>query len=164
MPGMLSHHPWMIGIASSAGLLGLTMTSGLFLLANRLVDEFSHPHEVLNMEQFGIHMPYTEFEPPRAYQRSLTFRTTDGTLLCGDFWAQPHPAPTIIICHGYRASRAQLRPAAAVEYTLGYNVLLFDFRGHGDSESVRTSGGNAEVRDLEAAIAVAGMQSETLPN
>jgi pimeloyl-ACP methyl ester carboxylesterase len=70
----------------------------------------------------------------------------------------------VIICHGYRGSRAQLRPGAAVEYKFGFNVLLFDFRGHGDSDSVRTSGGNAEVRDLEAAIAVAGRQPETLPN
>jgi len=41
--------------------------------------------------------------------------------------------------------------------------LLFDFRGHGESESVATSGGNAEVHDLEAALAVAGRQPETLP-
>jgi len=41
--------------------------------------------------------------------------------------------------------------------------MLFDFRGHGDSESVYVSGGNAEVHDLEAAIAVALGQQETLP-
>jgi pimeloyl-ACP methyl ester carboxylesterase len=41
--------------------------------------------------------------------------------------------------------------------------MLFDFRGHGDSESVNLSGGNAEVHDLEAAIAAALHQPETLP-
>ena len=161
---MLGQHRWMIGVATSTSILGLTVTSGLVMLANRLVDEFSHPHDVQNPEQFDLGLPRTEPEPPRMYQRPLTFRTSDGTLLCGDFWAQPRPAPTIVMCHGYRASRAQLRHGAAIEYKSGYNVLLFDFRGHGDSDSVITSGGNAEVRDLEAAIAAARMQPETLPN
>src|SRR5947209_4729344 len=154
----------MIGAAASTSILGLAMTSGLLMLAIRLVEEFSHPHVIPDIEEFNLNVPLTEPEPPRSLQRSLTFQTSDGKLLCGDFWAQAHPAPTVILCHGYRASRAQLRPGAAVEYKSGYNVLLFDFRGHGDSDSVTTSGGNAEVRDLEAAIAVARMQPETLPN
>jgi len=140
------------------------MTSGLVMLANHFVNQFSHPHVIGEMEEFNLTIAPTAPEPPRAFQRPLVFQARDGTLLCGEFWAQPRPAPTVIICHGYRGSRAQLRPGAAVEYKFGYNVLLFDFRGHGESDSVRTSGGNAEVRDLEAAIAVARMQPETLPN
>ena len=161
---MFGQHRWMLGIATSTSILGLTMTSGLVFLANRLVDEFSHPHEIVSMEEFQLPLPSIVPEPPRAYQRPLTFETGDGTLLCGDFWAQPQPAPTIVMCHGYRASRAQLRHGAAIQYSLGYNVLLFDFRGHGDSDSIITSGGNAEVRDLEAAITVARLQPETLPH
>ena len=161
---MLGQHRWMIGVTTSTSILGLTMTSGLIFLANRLVDEFSHPHEIVAMEEFQLPLPSIVPEPPRAYQRPLTFETSDGTLLCGDFWAQPQPAPTVVMCHGYRASRAHLRHGAAIEYSLGYNVLLFDFRGHGDSDSIITSGGNAEVRDLEAAITVARLQPETLPH
>jgi uncharacterized protein len=41
--------------------------------------------------------------------------------------------------------------------------LLFDFRGHGESESRATSGGNAEIHDLEAALAVVRQQAETMP-
>jgi len=161
---MMGQRGLMIGAAASTSVLGLAMTSGLLMFASRLVEEFSHPHVIPDIEEFNLHVPLTEPEPPRSLQRSLTFQTRDGKLICGDFWAQPQPAPTIILCHGYRASRAQLRPGGAVEYKLGYNVLFFDFRGHGDSDSVTTSGGNAEVRDLEAAIAVARMQPETLPN
>ena len=153
----------MVGIVASSSILGLTMTSGLVYLANRLVDEFSHPHEVVNLDEFQLSLPSVVPEPPRTLQRPLTIQTNDGTLLCGDFWAQPQPAPTVVMCHGYRASRLQLRQGAAIEYSLGYNVLLFDFRGHGDSDSIITSGGNAEVRDLETAISVAYLQPETLP-
>ena len=153
----------MVGIVASSSILGITMTSGLVFLANRLVDEFSHPHEVVNLDEFQLSFPSIVPEPPRALQRPLTIQTNDGTLLCGDFWAQPQPAPTVVMCHGYRATRMQLRQGAAIEYSLGYNVLLFDFRGHGDSDSIITSGGNAEVRDLETAISVAYLQPETLP-
>ncbi len=78
-------------------------------------------------------------------------------------WFQSRQVPTIVLCHGYRIDRSHLRSVAAIEYACGYNILLFDFRGHGGSESVMTSGGNAEVHDLEAAIVTAGRQLETLP-
>lgn len=134
------------------------------MIANRLVEEFSHPHTILSEEDFSWDMPLTQPEPPRNFQRPLLIQTSDGKLLGGDFWAQPQPAPTVIICHGYRVPRAHLRPVAALEYQSGYNVLTFDFRGHGDSDSVITSGGYIEVHDLEAAITAATMQPETLPN
>ncbi len=134
------------------------------MIANRLVEEFSHPHTLLSEDAFTWAMPPTQPEPPRTFQRSLLIQTRDGKLLGGEFWAQPQPAPTVIVCHGYRVPRAHLRPVAALEYQSGYNVLTFDFRGHGESESVITSGGYIEVRDLEAAIEAACMQPETLPN
>jgi len=45
----------------------------------------------------------------------------------------------------------------------GCNLLLFDFRGHGQSDRAAISLGNGEVRDLQAAITVASQQPETLP-
>lgn len=162
---MFGQHRKAIGIATStASILGLTLTSGLAFVANMFVEEFSRPHIPLPESGFTWGMP-TKLpgEPPLVLQRHLLFRTSDGILLCGDFWAQDQPAPTIIVCHGYRISRSHLRPAAELEYALGYNVLFFDFRGHGESDSVMTSAGNAEVRDLEAAIYVANQQPETLP-
>ena len=161
---MFGQHRWTFGVATSTSILGLTATSGFIMLANHFVNQFSHPHVIPELEEFNVDVSYNETEPPNAFQRPLVFQARDGTLLRGEFWAQPGPAPTIIICHGYRGSRAQLRSGAAVEYKFGYNVLLFDFRGHGDSDSVRTTGGYAEVRDLEAAIVVASRQPETLPN
>lgn len=161
---MLGSHLWVIGVAASASIVGLTVISGLVLLARRVVHEFCRPHELLSQDQFTWIMPPTQAEPPRSNQRRLTFETRDGKLLCGDFWAQPHSAPTVIICHGYRVPSVHLRPVAALEYQCGYNVLLFDFRGHGESDSVVTSGGSIEVRDFEAALTAAKMQPETLPN
>ncbi|GAC1498973.1 MAG: hypothetical protein NVS2B12_05120 [Ktedonobacteraceae bacterium] len=161
---MSIQHRWAIGIATStASILGLTVTSGLALIARSLVEEFSRPHVLLPETQLNWGMPQNHpGEPPPSLQHPLLFSTSDGTLLCGDFWAQEQAAPTIVLCHGYRISRFHLRPVAELEYARGYNVLFFDFRGHGDSDSVMTSAGNAEVKDLEAAIYVAAHQPETL--
>ncbi|GAC1401332.1 MAG: alpha/beta hydrolase [Ktedonobacteraceae bacterium] len=161
---MFGLHRWTtIGLATSTGLLGLTVTSGLGILAHRFVEEFSRPHALLDESVFSLEMPRDAQDPPLSYQHALLFQASDGTVLRGDFWAQPQLAPTVILCHGYRINRNVLRSSAAHEYNLGFNILFFDFRGHGDSDSVLTSGGNAEVRDLEAAIEVATRQPETLP-
>ncbi len=154
---------WIIGTVSGIGILGLAATSGLVMLAHRFVDELTRPHQALNDKDFQWGMPPSMPDPPSSQQRSLMFHAPHGPLLCGEFWAQPQPAPTVVICHGYRVSRGQLRSVAALEHAFGYNVLLFDFRGHGESESVATSGGNAEVHDLQAALTVAAQQPETLP-
>lgn len=160
MPGS---HRWVFSTAAGMGILGVAATSSLLMLAHHFVDQLSRPHRILEDEHFSWKLPHLEPEPPASHRRSLLFQAADGTLLSGDFWAQPQLAPTIVICHGYRITCTCLRPVAALEYKYGYNVLLFDFRGHGGSDSVATSGGNAEVCDLEAALTVASQQPETLP-
>jgi alpha-beta hydrolase superfamily lysophospholipase len=160
---MSGHLRLIIGVAAGVGTIGVAASSSLLLLAHHFVEELSGPHRPLDEEYIPWTLPDPGPEPPASHRRSLLFHAADGTLLCGDFWAQPQPAPTIIICHGYRINRAHMRPVAALEYQDGYNILLFDFRGHGESESVATSGGNAEIRDLEAALNVVRQQPETLP-
>ena len=155
-------HRWTIGLATTTGLLSLTVTSSIAVLAHHFVEEFSRPHTLLDTSAFTWKVPEDGVEPPASLQRALLFEASDGTLLCGDFWAQETLAPTVILCHGYRISRSHMRAIAASEHRHGYNVFFFDFRGHGDSDSVLTSGGNAEVRDLEAAIEVAIRQPETI--
>jgi uncharacterized protein len=160
---MTGHQRLAISLASGVGLLGLTVTSSLVVLGNRFMEELSRPHTLLDESVFTWEVPRNTVEPPTALQRALLFETRDGTLLSGDFWAQAQPAPTIVLCHGYRTSRAHMRTVAGLQYAHGYNILFFDFRGHGESDSVMTSCGNAEVCDLEAALEVASRQPETLP-
>jgi alpha-beta hydrolase superfamily lysophospholipase len=154
---------WIMGLVSNFTLFGCIITGVLLLMAHRFVKEFTHSHVTLDEEQFSWDMPLAKPEPSHGFRRPLTIRTCDGKRLSGEFWAQPHPAPTIILCHGYRVPRIHLHPVAALEYHYGYNILLFDFRGHGESARAVISGGNAEVRDLEAAVALACQQAETLP-
>jgi alpha-beta hydrolase superfamily lysophospholipase len=162
-------HPrrWLPVAASSIAVMTLALTSGVVAVANRFIDELSHPHRELDDSQLShigaVTLPALLPDPPQALQRALTFQAPKGPLLRGEFWAQPHPAPTVVICHGYRTPRARLRPVALLQYSQGFNVFTFDFRGHGESAPAATTGGSAEVFDLRAAVDLAAHQPETLP-
>src|SRR5579875_546235 len=102
-----------IASASSIGLVAVMVSSGIVLLAHRFVNEFTHSHVLLDDNQFTWDMPVAEAEPSAMVRRQLRIDTCDGQRLCGEFWAQPRPAPTIILCHGYRVPQVHLRPVAA---------------------------------------------------
>ncbi len=155
--------PWAIGLASTSALFGLVSISVLVVLAYHLVNEFTHSHVVLDEDEFVWGIPVGATEQPGPLRRPLSIQTDDKKHLQGEFWAQPQSAPTIILCHGYRVPRQYLQPVASMEYQSGYNILLFDFRGHGQSDRAVTGGGTAEVRDLAAAVTIARQQPETLP-
>src|SRR5207245_6364110 len=124
---MSIQHRWVFGLAAGAGALSLAATSTIIVLAQHFVEELSRPHGPLDAENITWTLPSPEPEPPASQRRSMLFHTADGTLLSGDFWAQPQPAPTIIICHGYRINRTVLRPVAALEYKQGSHVHTFEF-------------------------------------
>ncbi|MDY7075990.1 MAG: alpha/beta fold hydrolase [Chloroflexota bacterium] len=81
----------------------------------------------------------------------VTFTTRDGITLRG-WHIPPENDATIILAHGYAANRQMLLTEAQVLVEQGYGVLLFDFRGHGESEGNLVTIGDHEQRDLSAAV------------
>jgi uncharacterized protein len=86
----------------------------------------------------------------------VSFPSRDGLMLRGWWFATAPEQPVIIILHGIAAHRAE--PAERVFgitrelIDQGYNILTFDFRGHGESEGEHTSAGLYEKNDLLGAI------------
>jgi len=157
----------MVSAASSGAVAGLALGGAMYLLGRRFINEFTRPGVVASQHDpkwGGWAFPTDAVEPPPATQRSVTIPSADGTVLLGEFWAQDKPAPTIIISHGFHLPSVFFRSVAALEYAGGANILLFDYRGHGESPRIPTTCGNAEVNDLLAAIDVVVDQPETLPN
>ncbi len=76
-----------------------------------------------------------------------------------DAWyAEKDTANTcVVFVHGYMANKTTLLPEATRLHNMGYNVLLFDLRGHGKS-SGHSSFGMKETDELEKAIAFATTQ------
>ena len=82
----------------------------------------------------------------------VTIPSFDGTRLFGWWMNAGRRAATIVILHGVKKNRTDVLRAALVLRRAGFNVLLFDGRGHGDSEGRYVTYGFYERRDVESAI------------
>jgi uncharacterized protein len=86
----------------------------------------------------------------------LQTRTADGVMLSGYgvFLADNLSASgTVILCHGWGAGRHDIDQYALHFMSLGYNVVGYDFRGHGDSGGSTSHLGLNEVSDMRAILA-----------
>jgi pimeloyl-ACP methyl ester carboxylesterase len=91
-----------------------------------------------------------------ATYEDVSFRTNDGLTLRGWYFDSAGDRAAIVV-HGKDSNRVagENRTAEKIADFLiadGYDVLLFDLRGHGDSEGDRFSLGYLERRDVAAAI------------
>lgn len=80
--------------------------------------------------------------------QKVSYFSRDGLLLAGYLIKREHAQGNLVLCHGYRGSK---------EFMYGYidmfpqfNILLFDFRAHGQSEGMVISIGCHEYKDVLA--------------
>lgn len=85
--------------------------------------------------------------------QDIYLTTEKGNTLRGWFLAQPKSAPSMIILHGWGASASLMLPLATPLYRAGFNILLFDARNHGRSDSEGQSALPRFAEDLHRAIA-----------
>ena len=157
---------WFMSIVASLVVLGLAVGGAMLVLGRRFLSEFTRPGVTVEPgtpQWGGWTFPASAAEPPAEVRHAVTFSSVDGARLRGEFWAQTQSAPTIILSHGFHFPSVYFRSVAALEYAHGANILLFDYRGHGQSVLMPTTCGNAEVNDLVAALEVAISQPQTSP-
>ncbi len=92
---------------------------------------------------------------------TVRFRSDDGVGLEAWLITPPNPKGTVLLFHGYGASRSSLLDEAHAFYDLGFAAVLIDFRGGGGSDGNVTTLGYNEAQDVVAAIAY--VQSRGLP-
>lgn len=78
----------------------------------------------------------------------VAFPATDGVRLKGWFLKQADSTSVVVLLHGVRANRDSMLARAFWLHDRGYNVLLYDARGCGESTSAELSFGCYETRDL----------------
>ncbi len=133
--------------------LGVAITLvGMGVLTHILLRQFIYPRtkELLGAQKvqriraklFMEHAP-----------TSISFESTQGITLRGVLLERTKPLGTIVLCHGYRGSKESLYRFA--DMFPSYNLLYFDFRGHGESEGDYVTIGDLESYDVEAAVAFA---------
>jgi len=82
----------------------------------------------------------------------VTFPSRDGLTLRGWFIPAPEARGTVVFCHGHAGSMDPDVKYVPAFHERGYNVLMFDFRGHGRSEGQHVSMGYFERQDLLGAV------------
>jgi dipeptidyl aminopeptidase/acylaminoacyl peptidase len=81
----------------------------------------------------------------------IALTTSDHVVVRG--WYVPsRNGAAVVLAHGHGGQRGQLAFEARALERRGYGILLFDFRGHGESDERAVTWGAAEQLDLEAAI------------
>ncbi len=117
--------------------LGIFIFTFLLLLRNTVIAHW--PDNTLPSQ---YRLPYEE----------IRFLSKDKLLLKGWLIFKNNQSPTIIICHGLGTNKSDLLSIAEFIYEAGFNVFLFDFRGHGESRGKFCSFGYLEKKDLEGVI------------
>ena len=86
---------------------------------------------------------------------SLTFPSAagDNVMLRGWWIPKPGSRKAIIFAHGRNGNRATYLALAKPLWDAGYNLLLFDLRGHGQSDSAPCTWGIKEQYDIIGATA-----------
>lgn len=85
---------------------------------------------------------------------TITFKAEDGLTLSGWLVRHPEPKAGLLLMHGSGQNREIMLSRARFLYDAGYTSLLFDFRGHGESEGTFRTFGLAEHLDARAALNV----------
>lgn len=82
----------------------------------------------------------------------ISFTSEDGVTIRGWWFARPESQRVIIGLHGHRGAKTDLLGIGSGLWRAGNNVLLFDFRGCGESDAAPQSLAHLEQRDARAAV------------
>ncbi len=88
-------------------------------------------------------------------------RTSDGVTLRGWYLSTPERRRLIVLVHGMWSSWLEMAALGRDLHRGGYDVLLFDLRGHGQSDPSRLTLGRRERADLRAVMNWAGAEGFT---
>jgi len=136
------------GVAIAAGVGAATLASvsaGMgYYVARRLteptpisfMDDFTMTPYETGVEYEDVHIPTANPERP----------------LVGWWFPRPASNEVIITCAGYRGSKSDLLGLGSALWRAGFNVLLFDYHGHGANHGVPITLAYRELHDFYAAL------------
>ena len=142
---LIQRDSWRYWLRLAVFTVILSTVAGLFLLVyfiNLQVNAFVTPHRNPVID--------TPADAGLTYE-DVFLTSVDGLKLAG--WYIPGRRPdAIILVHGIDANRSALMPEATLLAEAGYPLLLFDLRGHGQSEGSEVTYGYREAPDVQAAL------------
>ena len=99
--------------------------------------------------------PDPEHCPPSSVKAGEVVQAADGVHIAAWYVPAgnggPSSGPTVVLAHGYGGNKSTMLPFAELLHDR-YNLVLFDFRNHGQSTGTQTTQGVLEASDLKAVI------------
>lgn len=89
---------------------------------------------------------------------NVSFKASDGVDLEGWLFRGSPDGPVVVLCHDLDETKASLVNVAISLHKLGFTILAFDFRGHGQSGGNGSTLGILEKRDVLGAVDFLGSQ------
>jgi len=86
-----------------------------------------------------------------AYE-AVSFRAADGVEIKGWWVPAPEAKGSVVLVHGVNRSRIEMVKKTPFLHQHGWNSLLLDLRGHGESGAAATTFGVREKEDVRAAV------------
>jgi fermentation-respiration switch protein FrsA (DUF1100 family) len=123
---------------------------GLFGVAWYICEQVNPTRERTYLDTYF----FTPWELDVPYE-VIRLHTSDGMQLCGWWMPRPDTKAVVIGCHGHTGAKDDLLGIGGGLWRAGYNVLLFDMRGRGESPPWPNTLGGYEVNDLLAAVVYA---------
>jgi uncharacterized protein len=127
--------------------LGGAFAAGAAAVALYTTRELNRPNRRTWLDEFTF-SPF-ELQVPH---EPVSFRSEDGVTLRGWWFPRPETAGVVIACTGHRRAKHELLGIGSALWRAGNNVLLFDFRGCGESDDAPLSAGHRELPDARAAV------------
>ncbi|MGO8950991.1 MAG: alpha/beta hydrolase [Ktedonobacterales bacterium] len=119
-------------------LAALALLSVSYLLAHRMLRPLRTPLKRTPAD-YGLSFEEARIPGPRGYLAAWYIPARNGS--------------TLICCHGIHDNRGQwMEQVARLQARSGYGALLFDFAGHGQSDSSLVTYGVRETEDVAAVI------------
>jgi pimeloyl-ACP methyl ester carboxylesterase len=127
-------------LAFSAALFGVAYVGVAWFTADRLTRATNRP---LAMDPYGL----------SADVEAWSTRTADGLTLRGWYLSTKDRRHLIVLVHGMWSSWLEMAALGRDLHQNGFDVLLFDLRGHGQSDPSRLYLGRRERNDIRAVMA-----------
>lgn len=127
--------------------IGIGLAAGIGGTAAYAARAINTPPRRTFMDEYTFTPYETQIEA-----EALRFPSTDGLTLSGWWLPQPGTDRVIIACSGHWGAKHEQLGIGSGLWRAGYNVLLFDFRGRGESDLGLCSLAYHEVQDLLGAV------------
>jgi fermentation-respiration switch protein FrsA (DUF1100 family) len=132
------------GLGSGVGVLGVLFAVGLYI-----VQILTRPNRFTNFMDIYTFSPY-ELNLPA---EEITFPSLKGDhQVRGWYVPQLQATSTVIICPGYRGKRSDVLGMCSHLWKAGYNVLVFEYYGHGTAVGTPVTLGYREINDFLGAV------------